>query len=111
MKRNEPTQLERVYELMRDGKWRTLREIHRALGKGLDTSISARLRDLRKPFCGCRRVECRGRNHIRGLYEYRLTPTHATLIDNMLEPHPMLGDIHPYMTGPEPRVAPKGGKP
>ena len=102
------TQLERVYNLMRDGNWRTLPEIKRALGKGLDTSISARLRDLRKPIFGNYQVDCRGRNHIRGLYEYRLIPHPSRAVDDMLTEHPMLRDIQPYMTGPEPRIAPKG---
>jgi hypothetical protein len=42
------TLLDRVYGLMRDGRWRTLREIADAT-KGSEASVSARLRDLRKP--------------------------------------------------------------
>ena len=44
------TQLQRVHELMLDGRWRTLKDIADAVG-GTEASVSARLRDLRKaPF-------------------------------------------------------------
>ncbi len=63
-------QLKKVFELMKDGNWRQLDWIHRAVG-GSEASISARLRDLRKPKYGAHTVE---RRHIRnGLFEYRLT--------------------------------------
>jgi hypothetical protein len=107
MKKNEPTQMECIYALMRDGHWRTLPEIREYLGKGLDTSISARIRDLRKPTHGSHEIQCRNRNHIRGLYEYRLVPDPILIVDEMLKQHPMLGDIHPYMTGKEPRIHPQ----
>jgi len=41
------TLMGRVYELMRDGKWRTLRQIASKCN-GTEASVSARLRDLRK---------------------------------------------------------------
>jgi hypothetical protein len=53
--------LDRVRQLMLDGKWRTLREIADALGHGSEASISARLRDLRKPKFGGLIVESRRR--------------------------------------------------
>jgi hypothetical protein len=64
-------QLTRVFELMKDAKYRTLREIANLTGC-LETSASARLRDLRKPKFGshavdARRAECAGL-----VYEYRL---------------------------------------
>ena len=74
----EPLQWERVFALMKDGHWRTIPEIRRALyvyGSGdllMETSISARLRDLRKPFYGSHNVERRARGRNRGLYEYRV---------------------------------------
>lgn len=44
-------QLVRVRELMRDGKWRTLSEIADVTGDP-EASVSARLRDLRRPKYG-----------------------------------------------------------
>lgn len=41
-------QLNRVYALMQDGKWRTLHQIA-MITKDPEASVSARLRDLRKP--------------------------------------------------------------
>lgn len=67
-------QLIRVKEYMRDGEWRTLRELEDALGYP-QASISARLRDLRKPRFGSLMVERRRRGEGRGTYEYRVAPT------------------------------------
>lgn len=65
-------QLGRVYSLMIDGRWRTLDEIARELDDP-PASISARLRDLRKPKFGGYEVERRRRGiEIKGLHEYRL---------------------------------------
>jgi hypothetical protein len=62
-------QLGRVWRLMKDGQWRTLEHIRFVVG-GSDASVSARLRDLRKPKYGARTVE---RRHVRdGCFEYRL---------------------------------------
>ncbi len=41
-------QLGKVYDVMKDGRWRTLNEIGTATGVGSEAAISARLRDLRK---------------------------------------------------------------
>lgn len=62
-------QLGRVHGLMRDGEWRTLRRIANGCG-GSEASVSARLRDLRKPKYGSHVVERRRVSG--GLYEYRL---------------------------------------
>jgi hypothetical protein len=51
-------QLRRVFDLMRDGEWRRLHEIEEAVG-GSATSVSARLRDLRKSKFGGFTVETR----------------------------------------------------
>lgn len=59
-----------VFELMRDGKWRTLFEIEEAL-EFPQASISARLRDFRKPRFGAHEVSCRRRAG--GTFEYSLT--------------------------------------
>lgn len=64
-------QLSRVWELMKDSKWRTLAQIAKATGDP-EASISAQLRHLRKPRFGAHTVE---RNYLGdGLYEYRVIP-------------------------------------
>ena len=60
----------RVFELMRDGLWRSLAEIKDATGDP-ESSISARLRDFRKDKFGGHFVD--RRNEGGGLYVYRLT--------------------------------------
>ena len=65
-------QASRVFRLMRDGQWRTLREIADATGDP-EASISARLRDFRKERWGRFEVERRRRGETPGgTYEYRL---------------------------------------
>lgn len=59
----------RVYRLMSDGKWRTLREISEATQMS-EAGASARLRDFRKPAFGSHTVEKRKRYE--NTYEYRL---------------------------------------
>lgn len=62
-------QLARVLDLMKDGRWRTLAEIAKAVD-GSEAGVSARLRDLRKPRFGGYVVEReRGEG---GLHRYRL---------------------------------------
>lgn len=59
----------RVFNLMRDGKFRTLSDIRKETGDP-ESSVSARLRDMRKERFGAFNVE---RKYIdNGLYEYRL---------------------------------------
>lgn len=66
-------QTRRVYDLMRDGTWRTLREIAAATGDP-EASVSARLRDLRKAAFGGFTVERRRRGEPKaGIWEYRLS--------------------------------------
>lgn len=63
------TQLERVFAVMKDGRWHYLGELAKATG-GSEAGVSARLRDLRKPRFGGHTVE-----HEReegGLWRYRL---------------------------------------
>lgn len=65
-------QIKLVHDAMIDGKWRTLAEIE-AITHAPQASISARLRDLRKPRFQCHIVERRARGEReRGLFEYRL---------------------------------------
>lgn len=62
-------QILRVYNLMRDGQWRTLEAINACTNDPLP-SISAQLRHLRKARFGSHKIE---RKYIgSGLYEYRL---------------------------------------
>jgi hypothetical protein len=66
-------QIRRVFDLMKDGRWRTLEEIAAATGDP-QASVSAQLRHLRKPRFGGFTVEKRAkgeREH--GLFEYRLS--------------------------------------
>lgn len=75
-------QLKRIFDLMKDGNWRTLSEISEITGDP-QASISAQLRHLRKVRFGCHNVFKRnrgGREH--GLFEYRL-----------------MVNIHPYKEG------------
>ena len=74
----------RVYQAMKDGQWRTLSEIASWI---FDTSevhdpeasVSARLRDLRKPEFGGFNVERRRRGTAsRGLHEYRIEVSPAS---------------------------------
>lgn len=65
-------QSRKVYDLMVDGEWRTLGEIESATGAP-QASISARLRDFRKPRFGGFTVERRRRGDPKdGLFEYQL---------------------------------------
>lgn len=66
-------QLLLVWNIMSDGRWRTLYEIQQATRATLP-AISARLRDLRKERFGSYTVERRQRGALRGLYEYRVGP-------------------------------------
>ena len=69
------TQLYWVYEIMYDGKWRTIKDIGYIIRANhnvsvMQTSISARLRDFRKNKFGGHTVN---RNNLGdGLFEYQL---------------------------------------
>lgn len=64
-------QLRRLYDVIRDGTWRTLRELEDATGIG-QASVSAQLRNLRKAPHDMT-IEKRRRGNARsGLWEYRL---------------------------------------
>ena len=65
-------QIARVYELMKDGQWRTLAEIAEDTGDP-PASISAQLRHLRKKRFGEHTVNKRARGEREaGLFEYQL---------------------------------------
>ncbi len=59
----------RIWELMRDGAWRTLGEIAAHTGDP-EASISAQLRHLRKPRFGAHTIEKKYLGN--GLYTYRM---------------------------------------
>lgn len=64
-------QLQKVFTYMSDGQWHTIPEITSKVGNASPQSVSARLRDLRKPKFGGHVVE---RRYVQeGLFEYRLT--------------------------------------
>jgi hypothetical protein len=63
-------QLLRVFDLMKDGQWRTLNSIANQIGGGSVAAISARLRDFRKDKFGAHTVE--RKNVEGGLFLYRL---------------------------------------
>src|SRR4030095_7635551 len=64
------SQLQRVFALMRDGNWRTLKEIAATAGEASEAAVSARLRDFRKARFGGHTVE---REFVeKGLWRYRL---------------------------------------
>lgn len=66
-------QLGRVFELMSDGKWRTLAQIALMTGSP-EASVSARLRDLRKEKFGGYSVKRRRVGEApQGLFSYKLT--------------------------------------
>lgn len=64
-------QMKRVYDLMKDGNFRTLLEIEKLTGDP-QASISARLRDYRRLRWGAHIVEKRRKTTNSGTWEYRL---------------------------------------
>ena len=68
------SQLVRVFNVMHDGKWRTLKELSELL-HAPEASLSAALRSLRKAKFGSHTVNRRPRGDRKnGLYEYQLVP-------------------------------------
>jgi hypothetical protein len=71
-------QIGRVWTVMSDGRWRTLRELSEATARfsragDPEASCSAQLRHLRRPKFGAYTVHRRARgDRSTGLYEYRL---------------------------------------
>ena len=64
-------QLARVYNAMKDGRWRTLHHLS-VLAKCPESSASARLRDMRKEKFGGYEVERKRDTVQAGLFLYRL---------------------------------------
>lgn len=63
------SQLDRVWLEISDGKWHTLAELATTCG-GTEASVSARIRDFRKPKFGGHTI---AREYVaRGLWKYRL---------------------------------------
>ena len=62
-----------VMRVMKDGEWRTLREIVEAIGGGSEAGVSARLRDFRKAAYGSHVVNRRRRgDESKGVFEYQV---------------------------------------
>jgi hypothetical protein len=64
-------QIYRIFDLMRDGKFTSLRDIEDITGYG-QSSISAQLRNLKKKTFGSHGLEKRRRTVGGGTWEYRL---------------------------------------
>ena len=70
-------QIKRIFDLMSDGKYRTLSEISKATGAP-EGSVGAQLRNLKKKPFGSHQVPKRIRGARRGgLWEYRLIVNEA----------------------------------
>lgn len=66
-------QAQAVFQLMADGRWRTLREICESIGVGSEAGVSARLRDFRKAKFGGYVVNRQRRGLAEdGVFEYQL---------------------------------------
>ena len=65
-------QLRLVFDVMRDGKWRTLAEITSEIGGGSEAGVSARLRDFRKKPFGLVVDRRRRSPENAGVWEYQL---------------------------------------
>lgn len=70
-----PKQMQRVYDAMKDKRWRTLWQIE-ALTGDPQASISARLRDLKK--LGYSIKKRKRDNPYLGVFEYRMERQNAT---------------------------------
>lgn len=73
-------QITDIYNLMEDGKWRTLREIEQATGHP-QASCSAQLRHLRKERFGAHQVNKQRRETEpaeKGVFEYQLIANKVT---------------------------------
>jgi hypothetical protein len=74
-------QLFRIWDCMKDGSWRTLKEIS-IVTESPEASVSAQLRHLRKERFGSHAVE---RDHVKnGLYKYRLVINKETALRKKL---------------------------
>ena len=70
-------QIERVFNLMKDERWRTLREISDQT-KDPEASVSAQLRHLRKVRFGSHTIVKKRRGlPENGLFEYKLIPNYT----------------------------------
>lgn len=62
-----------VWRVMRDGRRRSALELVAAVGGGTAASVTARVRDLRKPEWG-EHVVLTEYDAVRGVFTYRLAP-------------------------------------
>ena len=74
--------LGKIFCLMKDGEWRTLREINTETGSP-EASVSAHLRSLRKPRFGGHEIARRRRGSpTEGLFEYRLESSPQEVLED-----------------------------
>ena len=71
-------QLGRVYDALASGEWWTLADLARAAG-GSEASVSARIRDLRKPRFGGYEIE--RERVVAGLFRYRLVSRQEEIVN------------------------------
>ena len=64
-------QILKVYNVMCEGRWVTLREIADVTGAP-ESSVSAQLRHLRKKRFGSHKIDKRRKSGLSGLWEYKL---------------------------------------
>jgi len=81
-------QILRVWDVMfrNQGMWLALPEIA-SLASAPEASVSARLRDLRKPWWGGHTIHERRRKTGAGTHIYRMEPAPCGLLDGSGEPH------------------------
>jgi hypothetical protein len=78
--------MQAVFDCMKDGRWRTLAEIHANVRGGSEASISARLRDFRKRQWGQNTVNRRRRGEAAlGIHEYQLIVNPTKRFASMVE--------------------------
>lgn len=81
-------QIERVYKVMFKNQdvWLSLSDIAKLTGAP-EASVSARLRDLRKPWWGGHEVQERRKKAGGGVHLYRMLPAPCGLLDGTEDPH------------------------
>ncbi len=73
----EGIQLDRVHDVMTDGEWHTLWGIREQARRISETSVSARLRDLRKVKGHEHSIERKPHETKQGVYLYRMEEKHG----------------------------------
>lgn len=77
-------QLKKVYELMKDGGWFTIRQVARHVGC-CEVSAASRMRDLRKERFGGHRVKRKRDQSRPGVFRYRLISRDTSDLQTRME--------------------------